>query len=125
MINQRFHEEGSVLVEVLVAFAILVAVITAGFQIFGDGLQRSRLARNTSAEALEAVGIVSSLNVLSAGTTTIAGGDGRTFTLTITPIETGAETWISRRPFHVALRAGDRADGPPLLETILLSPGPP
>lgn len=113
-------EAGVVLVEVLVAFAILIGVIAAGFQIFGDGLHRSRLAAERAAEVTEAAALLVSLPQIKPGSETVEGWNGQSFTVKVTALRSQAAVWVARRPVRIEIFAGADTKAPPLIDTVLL-----
>lgn len=118
-------DDGTVLVEVLVAFAILIGVITAGFQIFGDGLSRSRQAADSAAGTAESAALLAALPEIRPGITTVQGRDGRDFTVRIRHLRGQREAWAARRPVQAQVYAGRAAAGVPLFDTVILdSEGP-
>lgn len=121
------NDDGAVLVEVLVAFAILIGVITAGFQIFGDGMSRGRIAAERMARVAEAAALFASLpDNFRPGTTTVPSSiGGRDFTLRVVELRSSAPANATRRPFRVQIFDGRADSEPPLYETVALAAGNP
>jgi hypothetical protein len=118
-------DDGVVLVEVLVAFAILIGVITAGFQIFGDGLSRSRLAADRAARVAEAAAVFTALpDNIKPGTTTVQSTIvGRDFEVKVESLQGSAPANASRRPVLVQIFDAREDNGPPLYATVVLAGG--
>ncbi len=117
------NDDGVVLVEVLVAFAILMGVITMGFQIFSDGLSRSRQATARAARVVEAASLFSSLtDNFKPGTSTRPSSEqGRDFTLRVVEIRSNAPATSTRRPVFVQIFDGPEREGTLLFATVVLS----
>lgn len=130
MMDGRFRgEDGSMLIEVLVAFIILASAIVAAFQVFGDGLRRIKaveprmqaiaVARNEFARIGSQTG---------APPTQLEGADqtGLRWRMVFSPINAGQVDWTPIRPFRAKLWIGtsaqDGGEGELVLETIVLAP---
>lgn len=111
-------EDGFTLVEVLVAFVILAGAIILSFQIFADGLRRlSAVEARTNAvnvAKLELARLSNSKNI-SEGVTT-GTTEGIAWKITVTPVAGVAAFKVEVR----AAGAGDKTEGAPIIETILL-----
>ncbi len=125
MTSRTQDDDGVVLVEVLVAFAILIGVVTAGFQIFGDGLSRSRLAADRAARVAEAAAVFTALpDNIKPGTTTVRTSiEGRDFEVEVVGLQSNAPANASRRPVLVQIFDATEDNGPPLYATVVLAGG--
>jgi hypothetical protein len=121
--NSVQNDEGAVLVEVLVAFTILIVVIMTSFQIFGEGMNRSHNAADRAARVAEAASQFTFLpDQLKLGTTTVASSfAGRDFTIRVTALRSSAADTTTRRPVLVQIYDGSDQSQPPLYATVVLS----
>ena len=115
------REDGSALVEVLVAFVILSITVIAGFRIFTDGLARIgsataalELARN--AEAL--------LTAAGQGEASELSMNGQRFVVSRTPLGVAAEPWVEVKPVRLRIWEEGHEDTPPLIDTVVIAPVP-
>jgi hypothetical protein len=117
------NDDGIVLVEVLVAFAILIGVITAGVQIFGDGMNRSRQAADRAARVAEAASVFASLpDIIMPGTTQVPSTiPGRNFTLRVVEMQSNAPESVTRRPALLNIFDEGAESGSPLFTTVVLA----
>ena len=119
-------EDGFTLVEVLVALVILAGAVILSFQIFADGIRRlSAVEARTKAVnvARSELARLSTAKNISEGVTT-GTTEGIAWKITVTPIDgIVANGAAAVRPFKVEVHtadAGDKTEGTPVIETILL-----
>jgi type II secretory pathway pseudopilin PulG len=123
-------EDGSLLIEALVAFVILATVVVMAFQIFGDGLRRM----NTVEPKLLAMAVARKQLALMESQTTafptrLEGTDetGLRWQMALDPVIASKVDWTLLRPFRVRMWIGTAArdfSGEPLVETVMLAPVP-
>ena len=122
-------EKGSMLVEVLVAFAILSGAVILSFRIFGDGLRNLREAEISRAELAVAAAELEKYSLRQVPITANSEGisdSGIHWRLKTAPTEAShAGTLDGLKPIRVEVWAA--ADGrlearEPMLETLMLVP---
>jgi type II secretory pathway pseudopilin PulG len=124
------NEDGSLLIEVLVAFVILATAIVMAFQIFGDGLRRMSVVEpKMLAIAVARKELAQISGETKTAPTQLDGTDesGLPWHMTVEPINGGDADWTSMRPFRVRMWTGaDTRDsgGQPVLETVILASVP-
>jgi Tfp pilus assembly protein PilV len=110
-------EDGSTLLEALVAFVILAGSVTMAFRIFGDGLQRQNASAARSEILWQAQSQLARLRALKAfapGTT-----DNGNFRIVVTAV--GSTETNAVRLFRIGIwDSGSTAKATPLLETIVI-----
>lgn len=128
--NSRNGEDGSLLIEVLVAFVILASSIIMAFQIFGDGLRRmSAVEPKMLAIAIARKELALMSNQTKPVPTRLEGADasGLRWQMALDPINADDRDWTPLRPFRARMWIGKIAQdfsGGPILETIILAPAP-
>ena len=107
------QDDGSALVEVLVAFVILSITVIMGFQIFSDGLTRIGHATAALELARDAEALLAAADAQ----------DSR-FVVSRTPIAIAADTWVEVKPQRVRIWEQGHEDQPPLVDTVIIAPEP-
>jgi hypothetical protein len=126
----RNGEDGSMLIEVLVAFVILASTIIMAFQVFGDGLRRMNAVEPKMlavAIARRELALINNQTTLTAGRLEGADASGLRWQIALDPITVGEPDWTQVRPFKARIWIGRTAQdfgGGPLLETVVLASAP-
>jgi general secretion pathway protein I len=119
-------EEGSTLLEVLVAFVILTGAVVLSFRIFGDGLAGLRAAEERSVMVAIARRELARLELsprLEAGRLAGDGGGDFAWSVELTPKVDPEKTAAGAVPFRVKVTVGRRSSSahPVSIETTLLA----
>jgi Tfp pilus assembly protein PilE len=119
------REQGSALIEVLVAFTILSLVVIAGYQVFSDAINRVNQARERQSELASAAQVLAAHSFDGPGRMQANTSDGRSFMIDAVALSPDLAPWAQSRPIRLRIWSGTEAGGPPLLETIVMSKAPP